>query len=246
MSRLILLSILIAGLAILLPAILSFGIRVIPGQVQPSMGMTERIYSTSVVTEVFSANRNNLSGIGVSLKNPNLQNKQDVVVSLFNDNSELLGQSTVNGASIPDGGFIKFIFEPIRNSEGKNFVFVLSSIWSHQSDATEVFYTNEPVKNPQKLLNGKAPCLSKTSDLKIIMVDLKVDQNCTLLLVENSQKANVSYVTFYKASPLLIIQEVYSGWWNRLYADKSFFVTYLLIIATLVGGLVLAARSKSN
>ncbi len=246
MSRLGLLLILVTGL-IILPALLSLGIRIIPGQMQPSLGTTERIYSTSVVTEAFAASRNNLNGIGLSLKNPNYQNKQNVVVSLFSEEGELLSESTVNGASIPDGDFIKFIFKPIEESRGKNFVFVLSSVWSQDSDATEVFYANEKVINPQKLLNGKIPCLSKSSDPKIIMIDPKNNPGCTLVLLENSKKANVSYITFYKATnPFLTIQEIYLGWWNRLYADKPFFVAYLLIVISLVDSLVLFRRSKSN
>ncbi len=247
MDRLSLLSVLITGLVILFPALLSLGIRIIPGQMQPSLGTTERIYSTSVVTETFTASRNNLNGIGLSLKNPNYQNKQNVVVSLFSEEGELLGESTVNGVSIPDGDFIKFIFKPVEESRGKNFVFVLSSVWSQDSDATEVFYANEQVTNSQKLLNGKIPCLSKSSDPKVSMIDPKNNPGCTLLLLENSKKANVSYVTFYKSTnPFLAIQEIYLGWWDRLYADKSFFITYLLIVTGLVGSLVLFRRSKSN
>lgn len=223
---------LLIATVLLLPGFLSLGIKVIPGKPQPSLGATEHIYSTSVVAEVFTAQSDGLGGIGTSLKNPNLQNKQNVVISLFDENGQLLRESIVNGASIPDGDFVKFLFKPVENSKDRNFVFVLSSIWSTEDDATEVFYSNDPT-NESKLLAEKIPCLGK-GDLEIMMVNPNRANDCTLLLVKNNQKANVSYTTFYKSNPLFTTKEVYLGVWNRLIADAPFLIIYLLIIVALI------------
>lgn len=246
MNKLLFFSLVTAAVIFLLPALLSLGIRVIPGQVQPSLGATERIYSTTVVAEVFTATRDNLGGIGLSLKNPNLQNKQNVVISVFGEDGQFLGESIVNGASIPDGDFIKFLFKPIGNAAGKRFVFILSSVWSTEDNAVEAFYSNDPVKEKVKLPGEKVPCLSNTGDLKILLVDPNGMQNCTPLVVRNNHKADVSFAPFYKtANPYLIMKEIYIGWLNKFLADKAFSIIYLLLILGLLSGFVFLAKSKN-
>ncbi len=129
---------------VLLPALVSLGIRLIPGNVQPPLTTTERIYGDSIIKQRFDASRDNLSGIGLSIKNPNYQNKKDITVRLFNDRQELLRSKSINGASIADGDYVKFIFDPINDSYGEKYLFAISAEGADVSEALEVFYSDKP------------------------------------------------------------------------------------------------------
>lgn len=143
MNKIIIMGFSIIAAAILLPVILSIGISLIPGNTQPSLTTTERIYNDAIIDQVFNASRDNLSGIGLSIKNPNYQNKKDVTVSLYHS-GEYIRSKTVNGASIADGDYVKFIFDPVHNSNGKRYNFTVSASQADVSEALEVFYSDKP------------------------------------------------------------------------------------------------------
>lgn len=144
MNRIIVMGFSIIAVAILLPALLSIGIRLIPENTQPSLTTTERIYSDSIVGQAFDAFRDNLSGIGLSIKNPNYQNKKDLTVELLDNNGRVLRSRSINGASIADGDYVKFIFDPVHNSNGKRYNFTVSASQADVSEALEVFYSDKP------------------------------------------------------------------------------------------------------
>lgn len=140
MSRQILLTIIIIILVIcIIPLLLTFYIEEIPSGSQPSLDYTEKIYQTNVVTKEFRALDDRLSSIGVSIKNPNLANKQDLSFKLLDSNNQILRTVVRSGWTIEDGNFVIFSFDPITNSLNKQYKFVFESSESDLNNAFEVF-----------------------------------------------------------------------------------------------------------
>ena len=69
-----------------LPGLLSFGIRYLPANDQAPLGATESIYSDKLITGNLLSSNNNLNGVGLSFRNPNLQNKEEIILRLTNEN----------------------------------------------------------------------------------------------------------------------------------------------------------------
>lgn len=130
-------------LIFVVPALLALGIKLIPGEDQPGYNSNQRlsVYGTRNVSQKFVSNDSNLSAIGTSIRNPNLKNKKDVILSLYDANKELLRTSVLSGQNIEDGNFVKFVFDPIVDSKGKTYTFTLSSPEAGTEDTVEVFYT---------------------------------------------------------------------------------------------------------
>lgn len=110
-----------------LPALLSFGIRYLPANNQPPLGVTQKLYGDKIMKDRIGLSENNFSGLGLSFKNPNLINKKEITLEISEENGELLRSSVLSGFNIPDGGFVRFAFEPIADSKGNGYVIALSS-----------------------------------------------------------------------------------------------------------------------
>lgn len=132
----------IMGMVFLLPALLSLLIKDVAGNIQPALHQTLKIYAGSNATEVILAKDNNFSGIGASFKNPQLVNKKDIILSVYDQNNQLIRTSLKNGAYISDGGFVKFLFPPIPDSVNHSLKFIFTSPQSSYNDALEIFLTN--------------------------------------------------------------------------------------------------------
>lgn len=126
-----------------LPGIFSPAIRLIPNDFQPSLDLSQKVYRDASISQTFIGESNGLSGIGVSIKNPNLINKKDISLSLY-QNENLLRRITLNGRSIGDGNFVKFIFDPIEDSKGKMYHAVFAAPDTEASEALEIFLTKNP------------------------------------------------------------------------------------------------------
>lgn len=205
-------------LVFIIPTILSFGIKYIPSGTQPSLGNTKKIYGEIVLSQSFISEKDNLSGIGVSIKNPNFANKKEARVNIYDGEEKLIRTIVLNGQNIADGKFVKILFDPIRNSKDKRYSWVISSPESVFEDALEIFLTNNP------------PSWS---------LDLKVSGN----LAEES----LSYVTLHKvANPTEVLGMISSGWINNLVQDKLFLMTYTLLILTSIGTLIYLTAVRKN
>lgn len=134
---------LILFMLFLAPAILAFGIKLVPGEDQPGYNSNQRlsIYRDRVITQKFVSKDSNLSAIGTSIRNPNLKNKKDIILTLFNEKTETVRTSVINGQNVEDGNFIKFIFDPIPDSENTTYFFTLASPEAGPEETIEVFYT---------------------------------------------------------------------------------------------------------
>ena len=147
-------------LVFLFPAMLALGIRNIPAADQGPLGGTEKIYGTKLITQTFVSADDNLSGIGLSFKNPNLINKDDINFTLMREG--IIRNLVINGGSIPDGGFIKFLFEPINGMKNKKFTFSLSAPTATEDKALEVFYSSDSLSYVTfHKVNNKAELIGK-------------------------------------------------------------------------------------
>lgn len=203
-------------ISLILPGILSFGIRNIPQNNQPSLDRTQKLYGDLIISQVFISTTDNFSGIGVSIKNPNLLNKKDVILSIHDRDGNLLRVISLNGANIADGKFVKFRFAPIEISENRQFLFTLTAPTTTQDEADgnralEVFLTNQQPANA---------------------FDLTIEDKVIL-------GTSISYVAFYKPPyPTYVLEIIYSKWIKNFTQDTLFFVIYMALIFTLSGFLL--------
>jgi hypothetical protein len=120
------------------------GIKLIPGGDQPGYGPTLGIYGLRNVTQKFISGNTNLSAIGTSIKNPNLKNKKDIILTLSDENMRLIRTTIISGQNVQDGDFIKFVFDPIPDSKNKTYFFNLNSPTAGPEDLIEVFLSQNP------------------------------------------------------------------------------------------------------
>src|SRR3989344_2402343 len=83
--------------AIFLPVISTFAIRLIPSGIQPSLENTQKIYQDLTLSQSFVSLKDNLAGIGVSIKNPNFANKKDVTFNIYDKDNNLIRSVILNG-----------------------------------------------------------------------------------------------------------------------------------------------------
>lgn len=130
-------------LVLISPAILAFGIRSVSFEDQPPHHGSIKVYGDVIILQVIAVSENNIRGIGVTLRNPNLVNKEEISVSLYDQSGNFVRQSIISGKSIPDGAFIKFLFPLIPDSQGKTYVFEMTSPSSVEESAFEIYFANQ-------------------------------------------------------------------------------------------------------
>ncbi len=138
-------------LVLALPGLLALPIKIIPYNDQPgySTDYKRGVFGNSAVWQKFTSQEDNLAGIGLSIGNPNLKNKKDVILSLYEVNSVssdpgselMVGKSVLNGLNISDGAYVKFLFDPISPSKGKNYIFSLESPEAGDLEVINIFFT---------------------------------------------------------------------------------------------------------
>lgn len=197
-------------LSFMLPFFLALFLREIPNDPQPSLENTQQISKEATLSQHFISSTDNLSAVGMSIKNPNLRNRKDLTFQLFLEN-ELLREVKKNGTSIADGAFVVFKFQPISNSENKKFVFQLHAPESSNEESLEVFFTSQnPVWSKELYVD------SKLHDL------------------------DISFVTYQKKMNILSLPAmVVDQWWKKIIADPVFAATYLFIITSMAIYLVI-------
>ena len=202
-------SLMVLFLVFLVPAILVLGIRYIPNDSQPSLEATQGVFWKFDIRQSFVSEETNLTGVGLSIRNLNLKNDKDIVLELYDKDNSLLRTSTFTGKNIEDGGFVKFLFAEIADSQNKDFYFVLTAPDARAEFALQPFYTSEKPSWARELQ----------------FAGEKVD-------------GSLSFVTFHHPqSKLGLIKEIYRGWFERFYADKPFFFFYgglILILGVLL------------
>ena len=163
---------------------------IIPYGDQPGYNSNQRlaVYGERTVSQKFISTEKNLAAIGTSIRNPNLKNKKEIILSLYDEDKNLVRTLTLNGQNFQDGDFVKFVFPEISDSEGKIYTFTISSPLAGPEETVEVFYFGGATEN----------ILEYTYD-------------------EKSYPGGLPIVTFYKPnSKLEVIKKVYSNWLSRL------------------------------
>lgn len=136
----------VLAMVFVVPAILASTLKMIPGNIQPGYNSDVRlsIYRTREFSQAFIARTNSLIAVGVSIRNPNLKNKKDVVFNLYDADNNLIRTSVLNGQNLEDGSFVKFVFPVIPGSLGKEYSFTISSPDAGPEETIEVFIIGEP------------------------------------------------------------------------------------------------------
>lgn len=131
----------VLGLVFLVPVVFSAGLKMIPLNFQPGLNYDVRlsIYRDRVFVQKFTSKENNLTAIGMSIRNPNLKNKSDIYFVLQNLDGSIVRSTTINGMNLEDGSYIRFAFDPISDSLGKEYIFSLSSPGAGPEETIELF-----------------------------------------------------------------------------------------------------------
>lgn len=218
MNKLVSLSIFfVVFILIILPFSLTFLIRLTPNDIQPPLRNTKKIYGQLAYYQEFVSLEENLSGIGVSIKNPNFANKKVAYVNIYSDQNEVIRKITLNGQNIADGKFVKILFEPIKDSKSKKFIWSISSPESTLDDALEIFLTD------------KKPSWS---------LDLKINNEIS--------DQGFSYVTLHKPKySSEVLTKIVREWFRKIQADRLFFISWILAVAILLG-IIFAKFPKKN
>lgn len=172
-------------LLFLFPAFMASLIKIIPNGDQPGYGDKGRvsIYGIRDFTQYFISTENNLTAIGTTIKNPNLNNKKEIIFTLYDEQSNLIRSVKLNGFNIPDGDFVKIIFDKIADSKGKKYYFTLSSPSANEEEVIEVFLINPTTEiltyiYDGKTYNGGIPMVtfnkpdSKLETIKLVYLNL--------------------------------------------------------------------------
>lgn len=193
---------------ILMPVMIGLNIHSIQDPVQPSFAGTEKIFQTALVSQKFQSKENNLAGIGVSIKNPNLANKNELNFSLY-DGDNVIRSLSINGGAIEDGSLLRFLFPKITDSKGKMYTFVLNSPVSKESEAFEAYLTNE-----------------KFSDESFYVNNNQRQENVSFIRIYKSD------------NPIAVLGAIFSGVIIKLFNDLIFSIFYVILVFSCVVYLV--------
>ena len=176
-------------LLFIVPGILASALDMIPANDQPGYDSNKRlsIYGEKEILQKFVSRDKNLTAIGTSIRNPNLKNQKEIILNLYDKDKNLIRSSILSGKNIEDGDFVKFVFQFVPDSSGKEYSFTLSSLDAGPGETIEVFII-EPT------------------------VDI-IDY----FYAEETHPGGIPMVTFHKPnSKWEIVKMVYSNWLSRL------------------------------
>lgn len=192
-----------------LPAILGIFIQYIPLSKIPELGGSLKINGSIEVVQKFFFDKNNLSAIGLTIRNPSLVNKKDLIFKLEDEKRNLLREVRINGKVIDDGTLLKIKFAPLTDSMNKLYKFSLSSPESKSEESVEVYLAKD---------NSKG--------------DWGVEVNSELT---DGQIAFIGYST--PENRVMTSVNIYLEFFRKLISDQTFFVFYLVIFSILIGGI---------
>ncbi len=184
----------ISFLLFVLPGILASTLDMVPANDQPGYNGSKRlsIYGERQFSQKFISRDKNLTAIGTSIKNPNLKNKQEIIFNLYGKDKVLIRTAALNGFNIGDGDFVKFVFQSVPDSGGKEYSFTISSPAAGPGEMLEVFI------------------IEPTPDI----IDYFYE--------EETHPGGIPLVTFHKPnSKLELIKTVYFNWFSRLLSPGS-------------------------
>lgn len=181
-------------LLFIIPGILASALDMIPANDQPGYNSNKRlsIYGEKQISQKFISRDKNLTAIGTSIRNPNLKNKKEIILNLYDKDNNLIRSATLNGQNVEDGAFVKFVFQIIPDSFEKEYLFTLSSSDAGTEETIEVFI------------------IEPTADI--------VDY----FYAEETHSGGIPMVTFHKLNGKWeIVIDVYSSWLSKLLSLDS-------------------------
>lgn len=184
----------------LLPAFMSLFLKYIPYSFQPPLFGSEKLFDQQVLLQEFTSPVNNLSAIGVSIRNFNLQSKGDIVLEVYS-NQEVLRKVTVAGSRIKDGDIVIFAFDRIPGSLSKDYMFRLSTLGASEEKAYEVYTTNEKQDFAGNLYAN----------------DILLEKSLSFLLY------------FSPETKFDLVLDIYGSWFRRFRQDMPFFYFFLFV-----------------
>lgn len=189
----------VLGLVFFVPIVLSMNLKMVPINTQPGFNSDVRvpIYRDRVFVQKFTSKENNLTAIGMSIRNPNLNNKAGIIFSLQNLDGSIIRGVTISGMNLEDGSFTKFVFDPITDSLGKEYLFTISSPGAGPEETIELFIINPD--NPSGIVEysymgesfeGGTPIVqyAKPANKAVIVKDV-YSNLISRLLLRHSQKS---------------------------------------------------------
>lgn len=195
---------------ILIPVLFSLFISEVPNDVQPSLEGTQIIYKDVWAQQLMKSEIDNLSGIGMSIKNPYFRNRKDLTFNLLSEDKQMLRTLTINGANIPDGDLLKIEFEPVVDSKDKKYLFELKAEDTKDNEALEVFLTSK-----------------KASWIEDLYIN------------SEKQDSKLSFITYHKSPNIFVsTTEIFTQLFRRLFADLPFAIPYVLLTSGLTGYLI--------
>lgn len=214
---------LIICLILVFPLSLTFLIKNISNQIQPSLDSRFDIYDTQPVIQYVLITEDNFSGIALSIANPNLANKKDLNVTILSADDQVLRETKISGANIGDGAYPKILFAPITDSKNQTYKIKFSTPDTSIAEA----------KLRQSL--GLYLTYQKVPWLKQIFIATEPEESRTVALITFSRPK----------TPFFLMSQVISSLWQRFLADPIFSLFYLVLISSLVGFLITSV-SKSG
>lgn len=189
---------------LILPGLLSLGIIAVPINSQPGLAGTIKIYGSNQILEQLTCPKGLITQVGISFKNPSLNNKKDLQLIIEDEKKNILSEAFVNGKFIPDGGFVKFKLNKPLDCHNITVFLRLLSPDSVFEDALEV------------LLSNKA-----TGDFDSFIVTQS----------QSSEKQSINLVLFVSSDDKFkLINTIYRQWWDKFTADKTFAIFYTSLI----------------
>jgi hypothetical protein len=172
---------------------------------QPSFDLTDDVYGTRTFEQEFRSYKNNLAGLGLSIRNPALRSKKNINLEVY-DGSKPIRTVDISGSNIADGTFIKVAFLPIGESQSKNYKIVITSPDSIQNDSFSI-----------SLSKNNTPELG----------DLLIDG------IERDEK--MAMIGFYKIdSKYSLFSFVFGDFIKRMRDDNSYLIFYLMLLTFLI------------
>ncbi len=118
---------------IVVPLVISFGLSLsllinrVPDSQQGIVQKELWIFRGNPVSQTIVPENNGLNVITMYLRNVILRNRDSLIFSLSNANGQEIRRINLNGYNVGDGDNVRFQFEPLSDSAGRQFTITLSA-----------------------------------------------------------------------------------------------------------------------
>lgn len=175
------------------------------------------LHQGQTIGQSFVGSADNLSGIKLFTRNPNLANREPITLHLKENPTadKDLASVAFSGANVGWDYALRIQFAPIADSKGKSFYFFLESPTTEASQAIEFGYNqNNNYKNGEAFVNEKAT------------------------------GGDLFFITFYKTNLGDFVASSINNLFLRASRDQGFFVVYFLTLLLVGSGVLFFLKRK--